>query len=171
MDIDDHRHTKEESETLRDMVSHIRDSLPQLTEPFLTVMNERDAAIAESQELRRRLNFIAAENHPESISNDIPDTDWKAVTRIFNAIIEEATSPTLADEETSLQLRIYSPALDETLHVTVPTRKVEDFMKHLPLFQAYTYSGEQFCNSCGGPFGGWLKQYGGHWDTCPNRKN
>lgn len=28
---------------------------------------------------------------------------------------------------------------------------------------------EQFCTQCDGPYGGWLLQYGGHWDTCPNR--
>lgn len=27
-----------------------------------------------------------------------------------------------------------------------------------------------FCDACGGPYGGWLlEEYGGHWDTCPNR--
>lgn len=26
-----------------------------------------------------------------------------------------------------------------------------------------------FCDQCGGPYTGWLEQYGGHWDTCPNR--
>lgn len=29
-----------------------------------------------------------------------------------------------------------------------------------------------FCDQCKGPYAGWLKeQYGGHWDTCPNRVN
>lgn len=23
-----------------------------------------------------------------------------------------------------------------------------------------------FCEYCDGPYGGWLKRYGGHWDTC-----
>jgi len=27
-----------------------------------------------------------------------------------------------------------------------------------------------FCDQCAGPYEGWLmEQYGGHWDTCPNR--
>lgn len=29
---------------------------------------------------------------------------------------------------------------------------------------------EVFCDQCAGPYEGWLmEQYGGHWDTCPNR--
>jgi hypothetical protein len=29
---------------------------------------------------------------------------------------------------------------------------------------------EPFCDECNGPYDGWLlEQYGGHWDTCPNR--
>jgi hypothetical protein len=28
---------------------------------------------------------------------------------------------------------------------------------------------DPWCDSCGGPYDGWLEQYGGHWDTCPNR--
>jgi hypothetical protein len=29
---------------------------------------------------------------------------------------------------------------------------------------------ERFCNSCSGPYDGWLKdQYGGHLGSCPNR--
>lgn len=29
-----------------------------------------------------------------------------------------------------------------------------------------------FCDQCAGPYNGWLmEQYGGHWDTCPNRHN
>jgi hypothetical protein len=28
----------------------------------------------------------------------------------------------------------------------------------------------EFCSECAGPYEGWLEgQYGGHWDTCPNR--
>lgn len=139
---------------------------------ILGLISERDAALAQLEEARRQLNRIAAENHPAAISNDIPDTDWKAVTTLFNAIIEEATTnTTLDDKDTSLRVEIYSPAVDQTLHVTVPTRKVEDFMKHLPLFEAYAYTGTEFCDQCAGPYGGWLKQYGGHWDTCPNREN
>lgn len=26
-----------------------------------------------------------------------------------------------------------------------------------------------FCNMCAGPYDHLLAQYGGHWDTCPNR--
>ncbi|AWN03422.1 hypothetical protein PBI_COUNT_101 [Microbacterium phage Count] len=29
---------------------------------------------------------------------------------------------------------------------------------------------KDFCNECQGPYSGWLEeQYGGHWDSCPNR--
>ena len=30
---------------------------------------------------------------------------------------------------------------------------------------------DEFCTQCNGPYTGWLRQYGGHWDTCANREN
>lgn len=98
-------------------------------------------------------------------------TDWTEVTRFFNSVIEESTDNKLSVDQTLLRVQIYSPALDQTLNVTIPSRKVDDFMKNLPLFEARVWNGTQFCDQCGGPYEGWLEQYNGHWDTCPNRRN
>lgn len=63
-------------------------------------------------------------------------TDWEAVTSFFDGVIEETENSQLSDRTTSLTVRVYSEALGETLIVHIPTRKVEDFMKALPLFEA-----------------------------------
>lgn len=100
------------------------------------------------------------------------NTDWEAVTKFFNAVIEESRDPVTPEDENCLKLTVYSPQVDQTMTVTVPTRKVEDFMKNLGLFDAVVYNGTKFCDQCNGPYEGWLaEQYKGHWDTCPNRPN
>lgn len=96
-------------------------------------------------------------------------TNWSEVTKFFNESIDEANGIPMPDSSNDLEITIFSPALDRTLRVIVPARKVEDFMKNLPLFEANVWNTRIFCNSCEGPYGGWLEQYHGHWDTCPNR--
>jgi hypothetical protein len=63
-------------------------------------------------------------------------TDWDAVTRFFDGVIEETENSRFPDHATSLTVQVYSEALGKTLIVRIPTRKVEDFMKALPLFEA-----------------------------------
>lgn len=89
-------------------------------------------------------------------------TDWDAVTKVFNGIIEQGDS---------VRVTIYSETLQKTLTVVLPDRYVEDFMKRLPLFEAQAWNSKEFCTSCNGPYDDdWLQKYGGHWDTCQNRK-
>jgi hypothetical protein len=69
-------------------------------------------------------------------------TDWTKVSNFFNGVIEEATDPTLTEEETQLEVAVYSPNRDETLTVVIPTRKVDDFMKNLTLYEAFVENGD-----------------------------
>lgn len=70
------------------------------------------------------------------------DTNWKEVTDFFNGVIEDAEEdvPNLGIEN-SLKIAVYSRDYDQTLTVTVPGRKVEDFMKNLPMFDAEVHRG------------------------------
>ena len=60
------------------------------------------------------------------------DVNWSEVTELFNGFIEE---------DTNLEVRVYSPAFDQALEVVIPERNVEDFMKALPLFEVKITNG------------------------------
>lgn len=68
-------------------------------------------------------------------------TDWKVVSDFFNGVIEEAKSPTYGSNEHDLKVAVYSNDYDQTLTITVPAARVEDFMKHLNLFDAEVHRG------------------------------
>jgi len=73
-------------------------------------------------------------------------TNWAAVTNFFNSVIEEAAGspehPFASVGVNHLEVKVYSPALGDTLCVVIPERKVDDFMKALPLFEAKVETGE-----------------------------
>lgn len=68
------------------------------------------------------------------------ETDWTAVTNFFNGV-SEVTNENLGEATSSLRVAVYSPALERTLEVSVPTRSVENFMRNLPMYEAEIYSG------------------------------
>lgn len=55
------------------------------------------------------------------------ETDWTKVSIFFNEAI---------NEKAPLQVDVSSGDLGQTLYVQIPSLKVEDFMKSLPLFEA-----------------------------------
>lgn len=69
------------------------------------------------------------------------ETNWEEVTRFFNGVISEAEGFEGYDKTHGVRVSVYSPALGQTLEVSVPARSVEDLMKNLPLFEAQLYSG------------------------------
>lgn len=69
------------------------------------------------------------------------DTNWEEVTDFFNGVIAEADDPGYHDHTHDLKVAIYSNDYDQTLTVTVPAQRVEDFMKHLNLFDAEVHRG------------------------------
>lgn len=71
----------------------------------------------------------------------MPDTNWKEVSDFFNGVIEEAADPSQGIEDSKLKIAVYSQAFGQTLTVTIPGRKVDDFMKQLSLFDAEVHRG------------------------------
>lgn len=70
----------------------------------------------------------------------IDNTQWGRVSDFYNGVIEEAATAgphTLAH----LEVSIYSPVRDETMYVTVPENRVENFMKHLALWEVQVCKG------------------------------
>ncbi len=68
--------------------------------------------------------------------------DWEKITNFFNGVIEEANVE-VDSRDVQLEVDVYSPVWGETLSVVIPARLVEDFMKHLPLFEAEVSSGSR----------------------------
>ncbi len=69
------------------------------------------------------------------------DTNWKDVTDFFNGVIGEIPDPGLGIRYGELEVAVYSEEFEQTLTVIIPGRKVEDFMKQLPLFEAEVHRG------------------------------
>lgn len=71
------------------------------------------------------------------------DTDWAAVTYFFNGVITESKDvpPSSKNGTGDLKVALYSNDFDQTMTVTVPASRVEDFMKHLQLFDAEVHRG------------------------------
>lgn len=70
-------------------------------------------------------------------------TDWKAVSEFIEGAIEEALDNDPGNDEARLEVQIYSVALDKTVRLIIPEKRVEDFIKRLPLVEAEVRPGYQ----------------------------
>lgn len=59
-------------------------------------------------------------------------TNWTKVTDQYNV---------LRKEPDYISVRVYSPSNDKALEVVVPADRIENFMNHLPLFEAEVTNG------------------------------
>lgn len=55
------------------------------------------------------------------------DTNWAEVARFFEAVLSEGEA---------VQVIVASTVIGDEMSVTIPAFKVEEFMKHLPTFNA-----------------------------------
>lgn len=58
-------------------------------------------------------------------------TDWTKVTEQYNTL----------RAEDFIKVRVYAPSVDQALEVVIPKDRIEDFMNHLPLFEAEVTNG------------------------------
>lgn len=49
------------------------------------------------------------------------------------------------------------------------TQTLNDRLTKAILAEGFTVPEKPFCDECQGPYIELMEQYGGHWDTCPNR--
>lgn len=75
---------------------------------------------------------------PQRVISETTQTDWEAVTRFFNGTMEAARK---GHNTAHLMVSVYSDIFDKTLTVVIPEARVDDFMKHLPTFEAQVTEG------------------------------
>lgn len=128
--------------------------------------------------------MIFMEEHPEfddRYKKDIQDAvdktnklwDPKVIGRLVGVSSVTTFDPPILFEDpkeeapTEKPVRILS--LAEQVEALAEDSRFNDLQKVTLKTVADTLR-QSFCNECQGPYGGHLeKQYGGHWDSCPNR--